>query len=107
MRSTLKSTGTPLFDDQGKLIKWRGVDKKIPVAQVVKDEAETHADFEDFVEEGPEPATKAASLPTHNATASSGRAGSLALLLVAWTAVGVPLSWGVWITLLKTAALFH
>jgi len=26
---------------------------------------------------------------------------------VAWAAVGAPLTWGVWITLLKTATMFH
>ncbi|WJN50646.1 OFA family MFS transporter [Pseudomonas asiatica] len=33
--------------------------------------------------------------------------GSLPLVLLAWTVVVVPLAWGVWITLQKTAVLFH
>lgn len=31
----------------------------------------------------------------------------LALVVAAWTAVGAPLTWGVWVTPLKTAAIFH
>ncbi|MDY7562880.1 OFA family MFS transporter [Pseudomonas sp. 10B1] len=34
-------------------------------------------------------------------------AGSKPLVVAAWLAVGIPLAWGVWITLLKTAVLFH
>lgn len=33
--------------------------------------------------------------------------GSLRLVLLAWAVVVVPLAWGVWVTLQKTAALFH
>ena len=33
--------------------------------------------------------------------------GSLPLVLLAWAVVVVPLVWGVWVTLQKTAALFH
>lgn len=33
--------------------------------------------------------------------------GSLPLVLLAWAVVVVPLAWGVWITLQKTAVLFH
>jgi len=33
--------------------------------------------------------------------------GSLPLVLIAWAVVVVPLAWGVWVTLQKTAALFH
>ncbi|HGM5582783.1 TPA: OFA family MFS transporter [Pseudomonas putida] len=33
--------------------------------------------------------------------------GSLPLVLVAWAVVVIPLAWGVWITLQKTAVLFH
>ncbi|EPN38149.1 MFS permease-like protein, partial [Pseudomonas syringae pv. actinidiae ICMP 19096] len=29
------------------------------------------------------------------------------LVIAAWLAVGIPLAWGVWITLQKTAVLFH
>ncbi|MBA5707367.1 MFS transporter [Pseudomonas fulva] len=33
--------------------------------------------------------------------------GSLPLVLLAWAVVVVPLAWGVWVTLQKTAVLFH
>lgn len=33
--------------------------------------------------------------------------GSKPLAIAAWLAVGIPLAWGVWITLQKTAVLFH
>jgi hypothetical protein len=33
--------------------------------------------------------------------------GQWALVLLAWTAVGVPLLWGVWMTLRKAAVLFR
>lgn len=31
----------------------------------------------------------------------------MALVLFAWAAVGIPLAWGIWVTLQKTAVLFH
>ena len=34
-------------------------------------------------------------------------AGSPALLFVAWTAIAIPLAWGVWITVTKSLALFR
>jgi MFS family permease len=80
-------------------------EKKVPVAEVVKEEAEAHADFEDFVEEGDAPVL---SVPLGKATAASAvEAGSSPVLILAWAAVGIPLAWGVWVTLLKTGALFH
>ena len=33
--------------------------------------------------------------------------GSLPLVIAAWLAVGIPLLWGVWVTVQKTAVLFH
>jgi len=33
--------------------------------------------------------------------------GTLPLVIAAWLAVGIPLAWGVWATLQKTAVLFH
>ena len=33
--------------------------------------------------------------------------GSVPLAVAAWLAVGIPLAWGVWVTLQKTAVLFH
>ncbi|HDS1734121.1 MULTISPECIES: OFA family MFS transporter [Pseudomonas] len=51
---------------------------------------------------------------SHDKGADSARAlewhaapGSLPLVLVAWAVVVIPLAWGVWITLQKTAVLFH
>jgi len=80
-------------------------DKKVSPARIAQEESEIHADFEDFVEEAREPIAHgdaAASAPPSN-----GGGGSLALVIAAWTAVGAPLAWGVWITLLKTVAMFH
>jgi hypothetical protein len=34
-------------------------------------------------------------------------ASSPALVIAAWTAVAIPLAWGVWITLSKSLALFR
>ncbi len=34
-------------------------------------------------------------------------AGSKPLVIAARLAVGIPLAWGVWVTLQKTAVLFH
>jgi len=79
--------------------------KKVSPARIAEEESGIHADFEDFVEEAREPTAHgaaAASTPPSN-----GGDGSLALVIVAWAAVGAPLTWGVWITLLKTATMFH
>jgi MFS family permease len=75
----------------------------VAVAQVVQQEAETHADFEDFIEEERESAAAA----TPRSVEPPRSAAVLAALVVAWAVVGAPLLWGVWITLQKTAALFH
>lgn len=83
-------------------------DKKTSAAAVKKAEAELHADFEDFVEEGREPAPPRGGLLRVLVTrAGDGGMGRAIVLVMAWTAVGVPLAWGVWITLQKTFALFH
>ncbi|MDQ0503843.1 OFA family MFS transporter [Xanthobacter agilis] len=66
-------------------------------------EEKVHADFEDFEEEA------------KDGTAGAGRASTpvargatpVALAVVAWLAVGVPLAWGVWITLQKAVILFR
>lgn len=34
-------------------------------------------------------------------------AGSAPFVIAAWLAVGIPLAWGVWVTLQKTAVLFN
>ena len=79
--------------------------KKVSPARIAEEESEIHADFEDFVEEAREPTAHGdAAAPTPS---SDGGGGSLALVIAAWTAVGAPLTWGVWVTLLKTAAMFH
>ena len=44
----------------------------------------------------------AAPLPAATLTVAS----STALLIAAWTAIGIPLAWGVWITVSKSLALF-
>jgi MFS family permease len=81
-------------------------DKRISTAAVKKMEAEPHADFEDFIEDGYEPNVAGARKRLALANGTLGT-GMLALLVVAWSIVGVPLAWGVWITLQKTFALFH
>ena len=78
-------------------------EKKISVAQVVAEEDGTHADFEDFVEEDLEPAPR----PARVAAAPASPAGFSLLLVLSWAAVGVPLAWGVSITLLKALKLFQ
>jgi len=79
-------------------------DKKKTVAAVAQEEAEAHADFEDFVEEGLETAT-AATAPAR-AVAPTAAPGSPLLLILAWAAVGAPLAWGITMTLQKTMKLF-
>jgi MFS family permease len=81
-------------------------DKKISAAAVKARDAEPHADFEDFVEEGLEP--NGSRIPGWLSLqgAASGLA-QRAILIAAWAVVGVPLAWGVWITLQKTFALFR
>jgi MFS family permease len=46
-----------------------------------------------------------AAAPLSAATQSA--ASSKALLVAAWTAIGIPLAWGVWITVSKSLALFR
>ncbi len=79
-------------------------EKKTSVAAVRDEERETHADFEDFIEEGLEPVTRRTSAAVARRPASGGVSPGLVL---AWAAVGVPLLWGVWTTLIKAFALFH
>ena len=78
-------------------------DKKISVSQVAAEENPHHADFEDFVEEDLPAAPQAA--PVAAMRAPTG--GFSLLLLLSWAAVGLPLAWGVSITLLKALKLFH
>jgi MFS family permease len=79
-------------------------EKKVSAKAVAAQDDGTHADFEDFIEEGREPAT------AQNRVAAEAPAlgvGAIVVMVLAWAAVGVPLAWGVWITLQKTAAMFH
>jgi MFS family permease len=78
--------------------------KKIPVAEVRRQDDETHADFEDFVEEGLEPP---AAGPIAAAPARSLPMGISPILLLSWAAVGIPLAWGVSMTVIKALALFR
>ncbi|MBK1842338.1 OFA family MFS transporter [Azospirillum sp. YIM B02556] len=73
-------------------------------AAVARRESEVHADFEDFVEEGKDGAMP---LPQAAGKVASLRTTPPALVAFAWAAVGIPLAWGVWITLQKAVALFH
>jgi MFS family permease len=79
--------------------------KHVTVAQVIKEETEVHADFEDFEEEDRE--SELVAPGRLEPPPASGGTSSLVILICAWGAVGAPLAWGVWITLLKTAAMFH
>ena len=49
----------------------------------------------------------AAELPAPIPAGSAAATSSAALLITAWTAVAIPLAWGVWITLSKSLALFR
>jgi MFS family permease len=82
-------------------------DKKTTAAQVAREEAEAHADFEDFIEEARAPSTASAAASVGVARAGESGVGSLVVLAAAWVAVGAPLLWGVSVTLAKAAALFH
>jgi MFS family permease len=69
------------------------------------------ADFEDFLEEAKEPGALAARGLQQSQSAArllsqpEGSAG--VAVAAAWAAVGLPLAWGVWITLQKAVLLFH
>jgi MFS family permease len=80
-------------------------EKKTTAAAIAKEEAEAHADFEDFVEEGA--VAEAAAAEARRVDAAKRNGGMGAVLLAAWAAVGIPLAWGVSITLQKTFVLFH
>lgn len=47
------------------------------------------------------------SSPTRTTSAGIGRGGLTGPALLAWTAVGLPIAWGVWITLSKALVLFQ
>lgn len=76
--------------------------KKAGKLAAQKVEEDTHADFEDFEEEAKD-GVAAVRSSTPVATGST----PTVLVAVAWLAVGLPLVWGVWITLQKAVVLFH
>jgi MFS family permease len=76
--------------------------KKTSVAAVREEEKEPHADFEDYVEDALEPETEPAV-----AIRTRGNGAFSPVLLLAWAAVGIPLAWGVSMTVIKALALFH
>jgi MFS family permease len=78
-------------------------DKKISVGQDIAGQEEIHADFEDFVEEDLVPVADSSVPALSRAPAGV----SSLLLLLSWLAVGLPLAWGVSITLLKALKLFQ
>ena len=59
------------------------------------------ADFEDAVEQSKEIEDPVPSI----GTVSGGEKSSTVIVLLSWAAVGVPLAWGVWITLQKASVL--
>jgi MFS family permease len=77
--------------------------KKTSVAAVQQEEKEPHADFEDYVEDALEPSDD----PVAAAPARSKAPGLSPILLLSWAAVGIPLAWGVSMTVLKAMALFQ
>ncbi|MBY6242373.1 OFA family MFS transporter [Methylosinus sp. Sm6] len=80
-------------------------EKKTSPAAIAKEEAEAHADFEDFVEEGAVAELAAAEARKVDAQKRNGL--TRVILFATWAAVGIPLAWGVSITLQKTFVLFH
>lgn len=76
---------------------------KKKAVEVAREDA-THADFEDFEEEakdGPPVASARSSTPVASGTTA------LPVVVLAWLMVGVPLAWGIWITLQKAVILFR
>ncbi|MFG1347228.1 OFA family MFS transporter [Xanthobacter autotrophicus DSM 431] len=76
--------------------------KKMSKAALAKEEA--HADFEDFDEEAKDGGV---ALAARSSTPVASGTTPLPLVVAAWVLVGVPLAWGVWITLQKAVILFH
>jgi hypothetical protein len=74
------------------------------VEAIRHEEEGTHADFEDFDEEERE--DRPVARGSAEAAPRLGLSG-LIVMSLAWLAVGAPLAWGVWVTLQKTAAMFH
>ncbi|RTL86146.1 MAG: MFS transporter [Hyphomicrobiales bacterium] len=76
--------------------------KKTSVAAIREEEKEPHADFEDYVEDELEPVTEPA-----KPIRARGDGAVSPVLLLAWAAVGIPLVWGVSMTVIKALALFR
>lgn len=78
-------------------------EKKITVAQVRREDDDTHSDIEDFIEEGEE-----GKPPIYVAAPVAGVPKGLSLILIlSWAGVGIPLLWGILVTLQKALALLH
>jgi len=82
-------------------------ERKTTAASVAHDEAEPHADFEDYAEEAKEPAATIRNLGSPDSERTAGSTASWLAVAAAWAAVGIPLGWGILITLEKTAVLFR
>ncbi|MBT9290982.1 OFA family MFS transporter [Prosthecodimorpha staleyi] len=78
--------------------------RKTSAAAIAARESGVHADFEDFLEEGK---AGAAGGTRRDPSVAGMRSASLVVVGLAWAAVGLPLLWGVWITLQKAVVLFH
>ena len=85
-------------------------EKGVSAPAIAQREEGIHADFEDFVEEEREndAARRAGAARTVGVPAPLETGpGALIVFLLAWIAVGVPLAWGTWVTLQKTAVMLH
>ncbi|ARN80963.1 OFA family MFS transporter [Methylocystis bryophila] len=79
-------------------------EKHTTVAAVRREDDGGPADFEDFEEEERQGrAVRAGRAGTRPALG----VGGVIVMGLAWLVVGAPLAWGVWVTLQKTAAMFH
>ena len=70
--------------------------------QTIQEQEKQLADFEDGTEQGKQETESVATVAADTAAPSS---AGLTLVL-AWAAVGVPMGWGLWVTLQKAAILF-
>jgi len=83
-------------------------EKGVSAAKIAAQEEGVHGDIEDFVEESREPGAGAGrGFAAAAAARPAGGPGSVLVLALAWFAVGAPLAWGTWVTLMKTAAMLH
>ncbi|MCX7899350.1 MAG: MFS transporter, partial [Methylocystis sp.] len=82
-------------------------ERKIPAAPVREEDDETHADFEDFIEEASDQEPAPAPAGPGWTDPPSSDPGITPVVFFAWIAVGLPLAWGVWVTLQKAMALLR